>query len=396
MIFIAAIIIISFAYLYNRLDLGSPTGQTYAFSMEGRKVRYDDAERIAKAALVVSEDLNRPELVQGLGAADVAGIVQNILILKREAKEFGIEATQDEIEDVIRNAPRFRASGRYDPNSFNTYLTEEVERGSIPRKLFYETVADTILYEKLNAVVTAGLVPTPVEIDLAYQRRYETLAASIVTLKRDDFASGIGISPAEIQTYFETHKDSLQSPERRQIEYVFLEQPKHPRILRQEQERANTPPSTPELAPEPLTPEPEPEPEPTATPTATPSPTPEPSPTVAPGPEPIPPGLTPSKPNRPRAAADRVKPRVRIDGFPVQRTPLAFVILNGTVTDNRGVRRVEIQAGGKRFVRSKGTQGSWYDLMELKPGANVFRVRAIDTSGNVSKTERVTVIREGF
>ncbi|HUF63407.1 MAG TPA: peptidyl-prolyl cis-trans isomerase [Verrucomicrobiales bacterium] len=260
MIAVAAIIIISFAYLYNRLDLGSPTGQIYAFSIEGRKIRYDDAQRIAKAALVVSEDLSRPELIQGLGAADVAGLVQNILILHRQAKELGIEANQDEIEAVIRNVPRFRANGRYDPQSFKTYLTEEVERRSIPRKLFYQSVADSILYEKLHAVVTAGLVPTPVEIDLTYQRQYETLAASVVTLKRDDFASGIGISQEEIQTYYDTHKDSLRSPERRQIEYVFLEQPKHPRILRQEQERAKAETSTAAPQPEPAPVEPAPGP----------------------------------------------------------------------------------------------------------------------------------------
>lgn len=147
-------------------------------------------------------------------------------------------------------------------------------------------------------------------------------------------------------------------------------------------------------------PDPTPSP-PTATPNPSPTATPEPSPTATPAPSPSPTASPrPPVPPTPRPTpdrTDRIAPIVRVRGENVRRSPLPFVILSGTARDNRSLRKVEIQSNGGSYRRANGGRPEiWYGLFDLKPGRNVFLVRAIDAAGNVSKLERVSVFYDRF
>jgi len=70
-------------------------------------------------------------------------------------------------------------------------------------------------------------------------------------------------------------------------------------------------------------------------------------------------------------------------------TSNSFVI-SGTAQDNQGVAGVEVQEGHNAFAAVAGTN-QWTASIALQPGTNVIRVRAIDTSGNLSLTNTKTV-----
>jgi hypothetical protein len=122
----------------------------------------------------------------------------------------------------------------------------------------------------------------------------------------------------------------------------------------------------------------------TSTPTPTPEQTPSPTPTTTPRP-PDPPRATPV-PN-----VDRERPKVTVSGGGKRQTRQPFVILNGTASDNRKVKEIEIQVGKGAFVEVSVRGNRWYQLCDLEPGRNVFRVRATDSSGNVSRVRQVVV-----
>lgn len=141
-----------------------------------------------------------------------------------------------------------------------------------------------------------------------------------------------------------------------------------------------------------------PDPDPTATPeptpTPTPNPTPSPTPTVPPSPSPT---ATPRSTPRPTPdRTDRVAPIVRVRGEAVRRSAFPFVVLSGTARDNRRLKTVEIQPNGGPYRRANGARpANWYGLFDLKPGRNVFFVKATDSTGNVSKPKRVVVFFDG-
>jgi hypothetical protein len=134
-----------------------------------------------------------------------------------------------------------------------------------------------------------------------------------------------------------------------------------------------------------------PEATPTATPEATPTATPEATPTATPTVTPIPSAPRPTPASPPLDNADRVPPRVTVSGGRKRRAPYPFVVLSGTANDNRSVKRVEIQTGEGAFFPASGSPRRWYQLLDLKPGRNVFRVRAVDSSGNISNVKQAVV-----
>jgi hypothetical protein len=88
---------------------------------------------------------------------------------------------------------------------------------------------------------------------------------------------------------------------------------------------------------------------------------------------------------------DHVAPKVRVNGGTNLHTNFPFVILNGSASDNRGVKRIEVQQGSGPVVQASGNKRRWYRLSDLRRGRNHFTVRAIDFAGNSSKRVRVTV-----
>ena len=116
-------------------------------------------------------------------------------------------------------------------------------------------------------------------------------------------------------------------------------------------------------------------------------------PTPTPSPTGTPTQPTPSTPAPTPDDTDRVPPRLRVQNPSASNTKYGFVILNGWAADNRAVKRVEMRTGNGPYQQVSGRPSFWYQLATLNPGRNVFYIRAIDTSGNVSGVKRIIVTR---
>jgi len=58
------------------------------------------------------------------------------------------------------------------------------------------------------------------------------------------------------------------------------------------------------------------------------------------------------------------------------------------------VKWVKIRRKSGNYQRTSGNSKLWYRLVDLEPGRHTFLVRAMDHSGNLSRSVRVTVIRK--
>ncbi len=73
-------------------------------------------------------------------------------------------------------------------------------------------------------------------------------------------------------------------------------------------------------------------------------------------------------------------------------TNMAFTVV-GRATDNVAVASVNYSLNSAPFVEAESGGGSWSAGLEMTPGTNKFSVYAMDTSGNVSATNSITLIR---
>lgn len=55
---------------------------------------------------------------------------------------------------------------------------------------------------------------------------------------------------------------------------------------------------------------------------------------------------------------------------------------------------MKIRRKSGNYQRTSGNSKLWYRLVDLEPGRHTFLVRAMDHSGNLSRSVRVTVIRK--
>ena len=90
---------------------------------------------------------------------------------------------------------------------------------------------------------------------------------------------------------------------------------------------------------------------------------------------------------------DNSAPTLKLSAKSRLKTPLPRHAIKGTVSDNDAVARVEIKGKGSRYEAARlKPSGKWiFRTPRLKPGNNVFLVRAFDVSGDQSAVQRVRV-----
>lgn len=94
-----------------------------------------------------------------------------------------------------------------------------------------------------------------------------------------------------------------------------------------------------------------------------------------------------------RPPLDREVPRVLLgSGKRLIRTSLRNYVLSGRARDDVRVAYVEVKVGSDKYKRARGTS-SWRFTTRLVPGRNPVIVRAVDTNGRVSRTEKLTLVR---
>jgi hypothetical protein len=89
---------------------------------------------------------------------------------------------------------------------------------------------------------------------------------------------------------------------------------------------------------------------------------------------------------------DKARPALTVTGGIRQHSPDSRFMLRGTAKDDVGVARVEVRTGSGRFLAATGVS-PWKSEVRLKPGRNVFTVRAEDYAGKFSRELRIVVIR---
>ena len=80
-----------------------------------------------------------------------------------------------------------------------------------------------MLEEKFRELVTDGMTVSPAEVEQEFRRRNDKIKISYVVIKPDDLQSKIEASDADLSAYFEKNKARYNVPERRIVQYAFLD-----------------------------------------------------------------------------------------------------------------------------------------------------------------------------
>ncbi len=147
----------------------------------------------------------------------------NTALVRVLARQLGLNASEAEIEKRLQSLPSFQVEGKFSPSMWKSYIDTVGGEAGARRKAIYTALADTILFDKLVALVGEKIPASPVAVDLAYNRQHEQLTTSVVTLEKKEFENQ-EVTEEELKAWYDQHQDdaSLKTEEKRGIVYTLI------------------------------------------------------------------------------------------------------------------------------------------------------------------------------
>ena len=221
MIIIATLVIISFAWFYNRADL-EKINQDVLTKMYGRPVRKADVERtrdlIALSQQLGLRNITSPEFWD-------QNYPWNAVVLEHESTRLGIQPSETAIMEGIKGLPGFQTDGSFDPKKYSTYLGENASLRGFRQKLAEEAVRTDLQFARVRQMLDAGAVVSNDEVRALFDEINGKVETMVVRLKLADFSAVAPVTDEDVKKYFEDpkNKPALQKDARRKVKFVALE-----------------------------------------------------------------------------------------------------------------------------------------------------------------------------
>lgn len=224
MLFVTVIIIVCFVWFYNgtRMD---QIGSDRVATVYGRGVTIAEFQR-ASRKFEVCQQLNLRELLMSLAGRARSmeeareNFVLNTLILRHEADQLGIVATDDEVIAAIQQLPLFQTNGAYDSNKYNEFVQKSLAPKGFSADQLEELVRDQTRLQKLQAIVGATVPAPAAEVRTTFEMRNRKTELSFVKLELAEFLAAAQAPDEDVKKAFEEQKETLKSEEKRKVRFA--------------------------------------------------------------------------------------------------------------------------------------------------------------------------------
>lgn len=228
MLVIAILTIVAFIFLYNRGPLDD-IAATRSPKIYGQTLSPGALERQAKNYQLTLA-LGQYDLVSKLGgtgadqASSMSEFVWNLLILQHQARALGVEPTDAQVADRIKEVAVFQTDKQFDPLKYRAFLSEQLAPRGFTEQQLEEVMRDSLRLERIEAIIASPVAVGDKEIRDA-ARVLQPVTAEFVRFSAEDAAKGVQVGQEEIAGYFERNQANLNTKETRAVRYVSFELP---------------------------------------------------------------------------------------------------------------------------------------------------------------------------
>jgi peptidyl-prolyl cis-trans isomerase D len=228
MLVVAVLTIVAFIFLYNTTQLDelatieNPT--IYGKSLTPLAID----RQVKNYQLTLA--LGQFELLQKLGgtAPDedraLTEFVWNLLVLQHQSRELGIEPTDDQVANRIKQVPIFQAGGQFDPLKYGQFVSEQLAPRGFTEHQLEEVIRDSLRLEALSKIVEAPAAISEGEMQ-AMARAFQPVTAGFVRFERKQENDKIQISPEEVSSIHQQNQSAFMANETREARCVVFELP---------------------------------------------------------------------------------------------------------------------------------------------------------------------------
>jgi peptidyl-prolyl cis-trans isomerase D len=169
-------------------------------------------------------DRMTPEMARQMGLPMQAlNQAVNQEILLAEARDMGLEVTDDELRDSILEEQTFKdEQGRF----IGEERYQEMVRnrlGYASPALFEQSLREELLVRKLMDILKANLYVSDKEVEDAYREQVERARIRYIQLPRTRFAQTAQVTDAEIKDHFAKNTQAYRLPEQREAAYLLVD-----------------------------------------------------------------------------------------------------------------------------------------------------------------------------
>lgn len=237
MISVTVLTIISFALLYGHTDALDRSGSGKVAVIYGKNISLPSAQRgVRKGDLcrqLAQMEAYQPkhpmmDLYQALAVNRQEArenFFFNSLVLKHEADELGVSATEDEIFAATQALPAFQTNGAYDSQKYIMIAQNVLPSMGFTTDDLSELIGDSIRFQKVKALLGTTVAPSDSEIRDSFTQLNQKTEASVVRFKLDDFLATTQVPEEDVKKLYEERKSTLKTDETRKVRFVAFTLP---------------------------------------------------------------------------------------------------------------------------------------------------------------------------
>ncbi len=138
------------------------------------------------------------------------------ILLAQEADRLGIVVSDEEVQDSLKRNPGFYTDGKFDPAKWNELLNNPRVNWAV----LVEEERERLRNQKFVEMVASAARVTEEEVREEYLRRHEEAKIEFVAFKASELAAEIDVSPDDMASYYEQHKQEYTEPAQVKLAYV--------------------------------------------------------------------------------------------------------------------------------------------------------------------------------
>jgi peptidyl-prolyl cis-trans isomerase D len=159
-------------------------------------------------------------------------LVMRAAVLEQAGK-MGLRVTDQEVADFLHQGELGRAlfpNGKFVGPDEADRIILGLTQGQAGRVKFEQDVRESLLFNKLIAVVQGAVTVPAAEIETEYKKQNVKVKFDYAVVSAEDLAKKVSVTEPELRAYYEQNKAQLKDtlPEQRKIKYVVIDASKLP------------------------------------------------------------------------------------------------------------------------------------------------------------------------
>ncbi|HET7102204.1 MAG TPA: peptidyl-prolyl cis-trans isomerase, partial [Terriglobia bacterium] len=136
------------------------------------------------------------------------------------AKKMGLEVSQQELLAALEKMPWLYPDGKFvGMTQYQNFVSQQM---GITTQEFEDQIRQSLLLQKIQAVVSDGVSVTPAEVHEAYNQHYMKAKIQYVVFDPSKFLKAVPVTDKALEDYFRKNASRYEQKEQRQVQYVLI------------------------------------------------------------------------------------------------------------------------------------------------------------------------------